>query len=396
MSLATNSDKRGIERLRDVYVIGIGQTMFGKQPQYTAGELGSIAASRAIQDAGIPPKAIQVAYTSRCCDASQTAEDVMKRVGVTTIEMHNCENACASGGTAFHLLWKDIASGYRDIGIAIGTEAMTTSSLAGGLIPTAKGDLNGFLGITMPGLAALNARRLMETRGMTLEDLAYASVKNHRNAGMNPYAHYKTPVTVEEVMNAKMISDPITRLHCCPTSDGAAAVILCTKETALKYTTKLIKVESSVVLTAPYEFYEEDVCDASLVGLLADAVYEKAGIGPEDIDLVELHDAFAPEELYTYECMKLCGRGETKKFIQDGCAEIGGRCAVNPSGGLQSLGHPLGASGVRVVCEIVTHLRNEAGERQQPNAKAGLAQMVGGSITGLSSPAVGFMSILTN
>jgi len=382
--------------LRDVFIIGIGQTMFGRQPQYTAGELGATAASRAIEDAGIESRIIQVAYTARCCDASQTAEEVMKRVGVTAIEMHNCENACASGGTAFHLLWKDIASGFYDIGIAIGTEAMTTSSLAGGLVPTAKGDLNGLLGITMPGLAALNAKRLMETRGMSKEDLAYASVKNHRNACMNPYAHYKKPVTVEEVLNSKMISDPITRLHCCPTSDGAAAVILCTKEVALRYTTKLIKVAGSVVLTAPYEFYDEDVCDASLIGILADAVYEKSGIGPKDIDLVELHDAFSPEEFYSYECMKLCGKGETKKFIKDGCAEIGGCCAVNPSGGLQSLGHPLGASGVRVVCEIVTHLRHKAGERQQPNAKAGLAQMVGGSLTGLSSPAVGFMSILSN
>lgn len=381
--------------MRDVYVIGIGQTMFGKQPQYTAGELGAIAARRAVQDAGIDPRIIEIAYGSRCCDSSQTIEDVMKRLGVVCREMHNTENACASGGTAFHLLWKDIASGYADIGIVVGTEAMTTSSIAGGLVPTAKGDLNGMLGITMPGLAALNARRLMETRGMTLEDLAYASVKNHKNACGNPYAHYKKPVTVEEVMNAKMISDPITRLHCCPTSDGAAAAILCTKEVAMKYTTKLIKVRGSVILTAPYEFYEEDVCDATLVGMLADAVYEKSGIGPEELDLVELHDAFSPEELYTYECMRLCGKGETKAFISSGAAEIGGRCAVNPSGGLQSLGHPLGASGVRVVCEIVTHLRDEGGERQQPNAKVGLAQMVGGSLTGLSSPAVGFMGILT-
>jgi len=370
--------------------------MFGKQPQYSASELGAIAAARAIKDAGIEPGAIQVVYAARCCDASQTAEDTMKRVGVSAIEMHNCENACASGGTAFHMLWKDIATGFYDIGIVVGTEALTTSSIAGGLIPTAKGDLNGFLGMTMPALAAFNARRLMETRGMTLEDLAYASVKNHRNACMNPYAHYKTPLTVEEVINAKMISDPITRLHCCPMSDGAAAAILCSKETARKFTTRLIKIEGSVILTAPYEFFEEEVCDATLIRRLADSIYEKTGIGPEDIDVVELHDAFSPEELYTYECMRLCGEGETRQFIADGCAEIGGRCAVNPSGGLQSLGHPLGASGTRVICEIVTHLRGEGGERQQPNAKVGLAQMVGGSLTGLSSPAVGFISILTN
>lgn len=381
--------------MRSVYVIGIGQTMFGKQPQYTAGELGAIAAARAIEDAGIDPRILEVAYASRCCDASQTIEDVMKRVGVAAIEMHNAENACASGGTAFHLLYKDIASGYADIGIVVGTEAMTTSSIAGGLVPTAKGDLNGTLGITMPALAGLAATRLLEDYGMTHEDLAYASVKNHKNACMNPYAHYKKALTTEEVMQAKMISYPVTRLHCCPTSDGAAAAILCTEEVARRYTTKLIKTEASVLLTAPYPTFREDLCDVPLLRSLSAATYEKAGIDPLDIDVVELHDAFSPEELYTYEGMQLCARGETKKCIAEKTFEIGGRCAVNPSGGLLSLGHPLGASGVRIVCEVVTHLRGEAGGRQQPNARLGLAQMVGGGLTGLSSPGVGFMGVFT-
>jgi benzoylsuccinyl-CoA thiolase BbsB subunit len=381
--------------MRDVYVLGVGQSMFGKQPNFMAVELGAIAAAAAIKDAGIDPRIIQVAYGSRVVDASQTIEDILKRVGIANLEMHNAENACASGGTALHLLWKDIAAGFYDIGIVVGAEALTTSSIAGGLIPTARGDLNGAMGITMPSLAALNARRLMETRGLTVEDLAYASVKNHRNACLNPYAHYKVPLTAEEVVNAKMISDPITRLMCCPQSDGAAAAIICTREIAARYTTKPVKIAASVVLSAPYEIWDEELTDATLIGLLSDKTYEKAGIGPEDLDIVELHDAFSPEEIYAYECMRLCKKGETMSFIRSGAAEIGGKCPVNPSGGLQSLGHPLGASGVRVICEITLQLREQAEKRQVKGAKVGLAQMVGGSLVNLSSPAVGSMHVLT-
>jgi len=381
--------------MRDVYVLGVGQSMFGKQPNFMAPELGAIAAAAAIKDAGIDPRIIQVAYGSRVVDASQTAEDIMKRVGVANIEMINAENACASGGTALHLLWKDITAGFYDIGIVVGADALTTSSIAKGLIPTAKGDLNGAMGITMPSLAGLNARRLMDTRGLTLADLAYASVKNHRNACLNPYSHYKKALTTEEILNDKMISDPITRLMCCPQSDGAAAAILCTREIAARYTTKPVKIETSIVLSAPYEIWDEEVTDATLIGMLSDRTYEKAGIGPGDVDLVELHDAFSPEEIYAYECMRLCKKGETMSFIRSGAAEIGGSCPVNPSGGLQSLGHPLGASGVRVICEITLQLRGQAEKRQVKDAKVGLAQMVGGSLTNLSSPAVGSMHILT-
>ena len=248
----------------------------------------------------------------------------------------------------------------------------------------------------MPGLFAINARRLMETRDISLEDLAYASIKNHRNAVMNPYAHYRKAITYEDIQNARMISDPITVLHCCPQSDGAAAVILCTEEIARKYTTKLVKIAASSCLSADYMSWDEDILATKIVQNLSENVCTAAGVDPlTDIDLVEMHDAFSPEEVYMYEVLGICPPGETKKFIHDGCAEIGGKCAVNPSGGLQSLGHPLGASGVRVVCEITSHLRGEAGERQQPGAKVGMAQMIGGGLVTLGTPAVGFLSILT-
>ena len=380
--------------MRDVVVLGIGQSIFGKLPQYSPITLGAEAARAALKDAGVEPRDIQVAYGSRVLDATQTIQDILKLVGITSLEMHNNENACASGGTAVNLLWKDIAYGAYDIGIVVGCESMTTGSHAGKLVGVAEGDLNGSLGVTMPSLAAMIANRMMVTRGATIEDLARASIKNHRNACLNPYAQFKKPITLEDVLKARMISDPITVLHCCPVTDGAAAAILCTREIAQRYTTKLVKIISSAVLTSGYEEWDEELDDVRIMKKLARKAYEKAGIGPEDIDLVELHDAFSPEELYAYEGLELCPLGESISFLRSGATEIGGRLPVNPSGGLQSLGHPLGASGVRVVCEVTQHLRGEAGERQVKGAKTGMAQMVGGYLTGISSPSVGAINIL--
>lgn len=380
--------------MRKVFVLGIGQTVFGKQPQYSAAQLGAMAAEAAIRDAGIDRRSLTVAYGSRAMDPLQIIEDVMKRVGVAGIEMHNVENACASGGSAVNLLWKDIAYGLCDCGIAVGCESMSAARKGGGLLQVGSEDINTLLGISMPALGALNAQRLMHTWGATPADIAYPSVKNHRNACLNPYAQYKKPVTVEDVLHAHLISDPLTTLHCCPNSDGAAAVILCSEAFARRYTTCLVEMASSVVLSAPFEDTAWDISDVRMIEVLSQAAYRPVGIEGTDLDLVELHDAFAPEELYAYEATGVCAAGEGLKFLREGGAEIGGRCAFSPSGGLQAQGHPLGASGVRVVCEITAHLRGTAGERQVPHAKIGMAQMIGGYLSGLGSPSVGAAHIL--
>jgi len=379
--------------MRKVCVLGIAQTKFGKFPGISPIRLGYEAARDCIADAGIDARDIQVCYGSRSRDDTQTIEDIMMRVGVVQREMHNVENACASGGTAVNLCWKDIATGMYDVGIAVGCESMT--AMPKGLIGVAEGDVNGTLGHTMPAQGAMLARRFMYTNGASLEDLAYPSVKNHRNACMNPFAMFHKHLTVEDVINAKPVSDPLTVLHCCPITDGAAAVILCSEEYAKKHTTKLVYINASVVLTAPYEDFNNETTDGHMIHLVSYETYAKAGIGPEDLDLIELHDAFAPEELCAYEETGICPRGEAVKYIREGAFEIGGKCAFSPSGGLQSLGHPLGASGVRVVCEVTQHLRNAAGERQVPNAKCGMAQMIGGYLTGIGAPSVGACHILT-
>lgn len=381
--------------MRNVVVLGIGQSRFGKFKDLTATELGTEAALAAIADAGIDPRELQVAYGARAVDGSTTVQDILKNVGVTQIEMNNIENACGSGISAVNLLWRDIANGVYDVGIAIGTEAMTTSSLAGKLLGANKDDINGQVGMTMPGYFALMARRFMDATGATAEDLAYPSWKNHKNGCLNPYAMYKKEFTIEQIVNSRMISDPITLYECCPTTDGAAAVIYCTEEFARKYTSKPVKVAASKLVSSCYEDPNADITGFAMPKKLAKAVYEMAGIGPEDVDCVELHDAFSPEEIWAYSDLGLCREDDVLSFMRAGSAEIGGRCAVNASGGLLSLGHPLGASGVRVVCEIALQLRGQAGAHQVSGAKVGLAQMMGGFLSGVQAPIAAGIQLLT-
>lgn len=377
--------------MRQVVVLGIGQTQFGRFKGVRYDVLGAQAAKAAIADAGIDPKEIQVAYGSRVNAGLTTIQDCLRHVGITEIEMINTENACGSGISGAHCLWKDIAYGVYDVGIVVGAE--TLSEIPKGTLASPR-DIDGILGQSMPSYFALKARRFLDCRGATAEDLAYPSYKNHKNATMNPYAQYKKELTIEEIVNSRMISDPVTLLECCPSSDGAAAVILCSEEFARKYTTRMIRIASSTIFSGGYEDPQRDILFDEPVYKLAQKAYKAAGIGPEDLDLVELHDAFSPEEIWSYESLGLCPFGEAIPYMRKGTFDIGGKCAVNPSGGLLSLGHPAGASGVRVICEVAQHLRGEAGGRQQEGAKVGMAQMIGGYVAGLTAPAAGGIMIL--
>jgi benzoylsuccinyl-CoA thiolase BbsB subunit len=380
--------------MREVAVIGVGQSMFGKFPEKTAAELGAEAVSMALTDAGLSPKDIQVAYAARNYDTNCTAQGILKEVGIRALEMVNVENACAGGATAFRGVWKEIADSHYDIGIAIGVESMTTSPIAGRLIPPEKDDLDGHLGLTMPAMFAMVARRQMEEHEATVEDFAMVSVKNHYHGSLNPQAQYRKEFTIEEVLSSRMICNPITLLMCCPNTDGAAAAILCSMDVARRFTTKPIRVIASTLLTGDYKYFQEDICVSPVGRKIAKMAYEMAGCEPKDIDLVEMHDAFANEEILRYEDLGLCKPGEGIALLRSGATQVGGRIPVNPSGGLLSLGHPLSASGVRTICEIVLHLRGQAGKRQTPNAKVGLAQMLGGLVAGLEHGAVASVHIL--
>ena len=214
-------------------------------------------------------------------------------------------------------------------------------------------------------------------------------MKTHHHGCLNPSAQYRQELTVEQILKSRPICDPITLLMCCPNTDGAAAAILCSMDVARQFTTKPIKVMASSLLSGDYKYRQEDITSSAMGRKATQMAYDMAGVGPKDIDLVELHDAFAPEEIFRYEDLMLCEPGEGTSLLRSGATWVGGRIPVNPSGGLLSLGHPLGASGVRIIAECVWHLRDQAGERQTPNAKVALAHMMGGAVAGLEAGAVG-------
>jgi benzoylsuccinyl-CoA thiolase BbsB subunit len=314
--------------------------------------------------------------------------------------MYTVENACASGSCAVHLLYRDIALGACDVGIAVGVESLSAFNrkFGKGLIQI-EGDLEAKLGLTMPSFFSMMCNRLMEKRGATIDDICYASVKNHKAGMTNPYAQYKKEVTVADIMASPMIADPITVLQCCPQSDGAAAVVLCSGKYYRKHNRKghrrPVRIAGSVISVSGAQdaSYDPLALDAMIRG--AKDACEMAGVDSrKDIDVVEMHDAFSGEELAAYEMLGLCNPGDGVAFARSGAAELGGRCPVNPSGGLLSMGHPLGASGVRVVIELARQLWGEAGTNQVRNAKVGMAQMLGGVLTNVESPVVEAIQIL--
>jgi benzoylsuccinyl-CoA thiolase BbsB subunit len=374
--------------MREVAIIGVGSTVFGKFPERLPYELGAEAAWAAVQDAGITPKNLQFAYCANLYGGMVIGQAVLGEIGATSIEITNIENACAGGATAMRRAWWDIASGLYDIGIVIGVESMTTSPIAGKLIPPAKGDIAGELGMNMVARFALSQRRYMDVFNISLEQIAKVSVKNHHNGCLNLYSQYKKELTVEEIIHSRPICEPITLLQCCPATDGAAAAVLASRDLAMKYTSKPVVIAASVLISGDYSFRWEDITFSDMTYKCANSAYEMASLGPEDIDVCELHDAFAVNELQHYVELGFCKRGEEVRLIEDGITELSGKLPVNTSGGLLSKGHPVSATGIAQIAELVWQLRCQAGKRQVPDAKVGLAHVAGGEVAGLESGAV--------
>jgi acetyl-CoA acetyltransferase len=251
----------------------------------------------------------------------------------------------------------------------------------GTLLNVGAGEYETKLGEVFPGYFALIAKKHMERYGTTLEQMAKVSVKNHFNGILNPYAQFKKPLTVEEVLNSPMIADPLTLYSCCPNSDGAAALVLCSQEKTRNINGRSVKLAASVLTTGTYD-NERDITSWEVEKRAAAKAYKMASLGPEDLDIVEVHDAFTISEIIHYEGLGLCPQGEGGRLINEGTTELTGKIPVNPSGGLLSKGHPVGASGVAQVVEIVWQLRGEADKRQVNRHRVGLAQIMGGNKEG--------------
>jgi benzoylsuccinyl-CoA thiolase BbsB subunit len=368
--------------LRRVAVIGVGMSKFGKQPDKTLVDLGTEACIAAIKDSGVVPRDIEVLYCANAFgDTGCLGQEIGSKVGVVNREMARVENACAGGSTAVREVFFAIGTGRYDVGLAVGVDSMTTCVPKGPITPK---DIEGDLGLYMPGYAALQMQRYMYKYGATVEQFAQVSVKNHRNGSLNPFAMYQKEFTLEEVLNSRMISDPLTQFMVSPVSDGAAAAILCAEDKVHQYTSKPVWLVGSALKSGNYTLFTKDM-DISEMGEQAAAeAYEMAGISPEDIDVVELHDAIP-----NIEDLGICKRGEAAHLLQEGYFDLEGKVPVSPSGGLLAQGHPLSASGVRQVCELTWHLRDQAGKRQVKDAKVGLAHMEGGVVTGLQGGVCG-------
>src|SRR5512143_3773704 len=364
--------------MRYVYVLGVGMIKFGRYPEKDVSELAAEAALLALKDAGMTIKDIQLLASGNLYQSNaMVGQRVLQQIGQTGIPIINVSNACATGSTAFREAYFAVGSGEYDVAMAVGSEQMGKAGLLGG--GGNRESVEGILGSgLMPAVFGQAGMEHMRQYGTKMEHFAKISVKNHKHSTKNPLSQYQSEVALEDVMNARMVAYPNTLYMCCPTGDGAAAAIVCSESVLKKYGKQPVKVACSVLTSDPWTPRDLTLPDVStLTRNAAKIAYEKAGVGPQDLDLVELHDCFATAELLHYENLGLCKDGEAARGVDEGWFEWGGKSPVNVSGGLLSKGHPLGATGVANIFEVVTHLRGQAGARQVENAKVGLAHVIG-------------------
>jgi acetyl-CoA acetyltransferase len=362
----------------DVFVAGVAMLKFGRYTDRDVTDLGGEACLKALDDASLTMRDVQ--YMAAGCLMQANAmvgQRILHEIGQTGIPVVNVANACATGSTAFRDAYLTVASGQADVALAVGVEQMGKAGLLGG---------GGGSGIRtegvigsglMPAVFGQAGMEHMRKYGTTQEQFAKVAVKNHQHATKNPLSQYQVETPLEQVLGARMVAYPNTLLMCCPSGDGAAAAVVVSAKKARELGAT-VKVKASVLTSDPWS--DRDLTQPDVNTLTRNAAkiaYERAGIGPDDVDLVELHDCFATAELLHYENLGLCKDGEAGRMIDEGQTTHGGRVPVNVSGGLLSKGHPLGATGVANIFEVVTHLRGRAGARQVPDAKVGLAHVIG-------------------
>ncbi|MEW6472285.1 MAG: beta-ketoacyl synthase N-terminal-like domain-containing protein [Actinomycetota bacterium] len=388
-----------------VWILGIHMTKFGKHPDKDTVDLAAEAALGALADAGVRMKDMGVLAAGNLMGGGLgIGQQLQKQVGQTGIPVYNVANACATGATALRTAIMAVKAGECDFGLAVGVEKLAGAGLLAGKdrkadAPTwqpsgrygAVASVDGRIGTeTMPGVfAQIGMEYGHKYGGTSFELFARIAEKNHAHSTLNPLAAYQKRFTVEEIMNDVMIAYPNTRSMCSANCDGAAAAVVVSGEKlrtlSLEQQRRAVKVSASVLTTDPWE----EACQVlpnvnTLTRNAARQAYEAAGVGPEDLDLVELHDCFATAELVHYDNLMLCKEGGAVDFFESGATWRDGTTPVNVSGGLESKGHPIAATGIANIWEVCHHLRGEAGDRQIDNAKVGLAHVIGlGSACGV-------------
>jgi acetyl-CoA acetyltransferase len=365
----------------NVYVVGTGMIKFGRYPDRSVPQLGAEACHLALDDCNLGIQDMEALYSGNLLQAgAMVGQRILQEIGQTGIPVVNCANACATGATAFREAWTAIRAGIYDVVLAVGSEQMGKAGLLGGGGGGGGIPKEGLLGSgLMPAVFAEAGMEHARNHGTSFEQFAKVAVKNHHHSTRNPKSMYQIETPLEQVMNAEMIAYPNTKLMCSVNVDGSAAAVLVSERKARQLgMQRAVRVAASVLTSDRFTDRDLVMPDVNTCTREAAAkAYEMAGIGPDDIDLVELHDCFATAEILHYENLKLCGAGEAGKLIDEGETAHGGRVPVNVSGGLLSKGHPLGATGIANIYEVCQHLRNEAGERQVEGARAGLTHVIG-------------------
>lgn len=394
--------------MREVYVIGVGHTPFGKFLERNIKSLAAEAIGAALRDAGIEKKALQAVFFGNAMQGLVTGQEMVRAqialrpLGIDGVPIVNCENACATGSTAFFLAWQAIAGGHIDSALAVGAEKLymedpelmfknydagmdveILDNLRKGWAAESErlglqASDNGMKTIAMD-MYASHCRLHMELFGTTQDDLAVVAAKNHNHSVHNPYAQYRKPMSVEQVLAGRPVAFPLTVPMCAPIGDGSAAAILCSKEFLNELADcRPVKVLGCVLGsgTERLKGYGPEYISARL----SKKVYEMAGVGPKDVDVLECHDASSMGELIQLEGLGFCEWGEAAALSRSGATAVGGRIPVNASGGLVSKGHPLGATGLGQIFEIVSQLRSEAGKRQVDGARIGMTENGGGFV----------------
>jgi acetyl-CoA C-acetyltransferase len=370
-----------------VAVVGVGYTKFDEHWDRSLRDLSTEAGALAIDDAKLDGGDVQALYVGnmsggRFIGQEHLAALAADQAGLNPIPATRCEGACASGALAFRKAMMSIMSGHHDIVIAAGAEKMTdikgTDAIAA-LMGAGDQEWESSIGLTFTGLYALLARRHMKEFGTTREQLAMVSVNNHRNAALNPKAQFPFEITIEDVINSPLIADPLRLLDCSPITDGAAAVVLVSERIAKKFENP-VWIAGSGQASDKLALHDR----ASLTEMLATKsaakqAYEQSGLTPGKIDIVEVHDCFSINEILAIEDLGFCKKGEGGKFVESGAIARDGEKPINTTGGLKGIGHPVGATGIRQIVDIVKQLRGEYGPLQVKGASTGLALNIGGS-----------------
>lgn len=371
----------------NVAVIGAAYTKFDEHWEKSLRDLATEAGAAAIKDAGITGRDIKALFignmsSGRFIGQEHLAALVADHVGLTPLPATRVEAACASGGLAFRQAYLAIKSGQYDVVVAAGAEKMTDikgSDAVATLMGAGDQEWESATGLTFTGLYALIARAHMQKFGTTREQMAMVSVNNHKNGSLNPNAQFPKEITVQDVLNSPMIADPLTLLDCSPITDGAAAVVLASEEFARRTRSPVWVLGSAQASDTLALHSRQSLTEMLATKVASKKAYEQAGLGPEGINIAEVHDCFSINEIIAVEDLGFCEKGKGGRFVEECNIARDGSKPINTAGGLKSIGHPVGATGIRQVADLVKQLRGEYGQLQVKGARTGLALNIGGS-----------------